>query len=86
MLAKRPFGKPCPRVRTNSIVLRVSGIEMARVIVNWVLCRLDCGHLVSDPVDSTVKYIYMYMYLPGQTNETPLVRRPMYVLVRLPCE
>lgn len=32
---------------------------MTRVIANWVLYRLDCGHLVSDSVDSTVKYAHM---------------------------
>lgn len=41
--------------RTNSIVLRVSRIEMARVNANWVLYRLDCGHLVNEPVDFIVK-------------------------------
>lgn len=37
-----------------SIVLRVSRIEMAWVNANWVY-RLDCGHLVNDPIDFIVK-------------------------------
>lgn len=38
----------CSRTRVNSIVLRVSRIEMAWVNANWVY-RLDYGYLVNDP-------------------------------------
>lgn len=46
--------------RTNFIVLRATGIEPVRVIANWVLYWLDCGHLVRNLDDFAVK-----IYLPS---------------------
>lgn len=62
--------------RTNFIVLRATGIELVRVIANWVLYWLDCGHLVRDLVDFAAK-----IHLP--TGETKLVPASRHVYVFL---